>query len=181
MFKVDLTDKTLAQELVHFDENYDVDGYIRRSGITKEVVGVGSTFWHPVWKAFQKGIDKALPDTTNHIISVSKDERRYIVYATSDTQSGMYLYGDRDQNTLGVLGSRYERLSPEVMSEKKAISYKARDGLEIEGFLTLPKGKPETNLPTIIFPHGGPISYDSDGFDYWTQFLASKGYAANEL
>jgi len=36
-------------------------------------------------------------------------------------------------------------------------------------------------LPTIIFPHGGPISYDGGGFDYWTQFFANKGYAVFQM
>jgi len=43
--------------------------------------------------------------------------------------------------------------------------------------LTLPEGK-NKKLPTIIFPHGGPIAADGEkGFDYWTSFFANRGYA----
>jgi dipeptidyl aminopeptidase/acylaminoacyl peptidase len=61
------------------------------------------------------------------------------------------------------------------------VRYKARDGLEIEAFLTLPKGRPEKKLPTLMFPHGGPIARDSEAFDYWSQFFASKGYAVLQM
>jgi dipeptidyl aminopeptidase/acylaminoacyl peptidase len=61
------------------------------------------------------------------------------------------------------------------MVAKQTISYQARDGLTIEGFLTTPLGYTQGALPTIIFPHGGPISFDDDGFDYWTQFFANRG------
>ncbi len=62
------------------------------------------------------------------------------------------------------------------MSEHKRISYKARDGIEITGYLTLPKTG-EAPYPTIIHPHGGPGARDVDGFDYWTSFFAHRGYA----
>lgn len=80
------------------------------------------------------------------------------------------------------MAKRYERLSPEMLAEKQRITYKARDGLEIEAYLTLPKNsKKKSNLPTIIFPHGGPISHDGSGFDYWTQFFQNKGYAVLQM
>ena len=59
----------------------------------------------------------------------------------------------------------------------KMIRYKARDGLDIEAVLTLPKTRPAQNLPLIVLPHGGPFARDDVSWDWWTQFLAAKGYA----
>ncbi len=56
------------------------------------------------------------------------------------------------------------------------MQYKARDGLEIEGVLTTPKRKEAKNLPFVVMPHGGPWGHDSLTYDYWAQFLASRGY-----
>ena len=78
-----------------------------------------------------------------------------------DTEPGVYIMGDRDAGGVKPVAYRYAQLGPEVLSAKQSISYKARDGLSIEGFLTLPKSK--KNLPTVIFTHGGPISFSSDG------------------
>ncbi len=33
------------------------------------------------------------------------------------------------------------------------------------------------NLPAVIFPHGGPVDRDGLEFDWWAQFMASRGYA----
>lgn len=181
IYSVDLTDAQLSKKLIHSDERYDVGGRLRKSKKTGEVIGIGNFFWHPKWSRFQASIDKALPETNNHIISLSDDENRYIMLATSDVEPGMYLFGDRKAGTLDLLAYRYKNLTPEVLSAKQAISYNARDGLKIEGFLTLPKGNRAENLPTIVFPHGGPISFDDDGFDYWTQFLANQGYAVLQM
>ena len=50
--------------------------------------------------------------------------------------------------------------------------------MKIEGYLTLPvEYKEGDKLPTIIFPHGGPMARDYANFDYWTALLAYNGYA----
>jgi dipeptidyl aminopeptidase/acylaminoacyl peptidase len=58
----------------------------------------------------------------------------------------------------------------------KLITYKARDGLPIEAVVTTPKGREARKLPVIVMPHGGPWAHDTLDYDYWAQFLASKGY-----
>ncbi|MBK6512019.1 MAG: prolyl oligopeptidase family serine peptidase [Haliea sp.] len=65
----------------------------------------------------------------------------------------------------------------EVLPGAKKVSYRARDGLEIEAYLTLPKHVVDKPVPAIIFPHGGPMVREYGGFDYWTQFFVHRGYA----
>lgn len=181
IYKVDLAKAGLQKELVYFDDDYDVSGRLRRSPKTGEIIGIGSHFWHPAYKKLQAGIDHVLPDTNNYLFSMSDDESRYMLLTTDDTEPGMYLIGDRKAKTVKYIAARYSALTPKVLADKKSINYQARDGLAIEGFLTLPKDSDGKNLPTIVFPHGGPISYDNDGFDYWTQFLANRGYAVLQM
>jgi dipeptidyl aminopeptidase/acylaminoacyl peptidase len=60
----------------------------------------------------------------------------------------------------------------------EAVRYKARDGLEIPGYLTLPAGREAKGLPLVILPHGGPYGVrDTLRYDPEVQFLASRGYA----
>ncbi len=47
-------------------------------------------------------------------------------------------------------------LQAEQMCSMKSVTFKARDGLVINGYLTLPKGYKPENLPLIVIPHGGP-------------------------
>ena len=74
--------------------------------------------------------------------------------------------------------SRFPNLPLDSLSRVDPIELTARDGLQIRGYLTLPKDKGETHLPMIILPHGGPFEvYDSWVYNYETQLLASRGYA----
>ncbi|MDO7843814.1 alpha/beta hydrolase family protein [Sphingomonas immobilis] len=59
----------------------------------------------------------------------------------------------------------------------KMIRYKASDGTEIAGVLTLPAGREAKGLPVLLFPHGGPAAHDTVGFDWWAQAFAARGYA----
>ncbi|MCL1093850.1 alpha/beta hydrolase family protein [Shewanella kaireitica] len=182
IFKVNLKDPLLKKELVYSDTDYDVEGSLIYSHLKKKVIGinVGSeseyTFWDPEYVAIQNGLEAALPNSNNYITQFSDDERRYLVYSTSSTESGTYYLADRDNKAIYPVAQRYSSLSKEVLAETKTLSYKARDGLEIQAFLTTPLNTESTKLPIVIFPHGGPISYDSNSFDYWAQFFANRGY-----
>jgi dipeptidyl aminopeptidase/acylaminoacyl peptidase len=67
------------------------------------------------------------------------------------------------------------------MPHRKPIRYKARDGLEIPAFLTLPLGRDAKNLPLIMLVHGGPNVRGT----HWqwnpeAAYLAALGYAVLE-
>lgn len=188
VFKVDLSDSDLNKELVYANSKYDVSGSLVYSKLTKKVVGIslsddqGYVFWDKEYKKLMAGINKALPGSDNSLVSMSDDERKYVVYVADDSDPGAYYLGDRDKNTLDPIAERYAKLDPKVLAEKRKVHYKARDGLDIEAFLTLPKSYVKgEKLPTIIFPHGGPISYGGSGFDYWTQFFANRGFAVFQM
>jgi dipeptidyl aminopeptidase/acylaminoacyl peptidase len=59
----------------------------------------------------------------------------------------------------------------------ESITYKARDGTVIPAHLTLPPGAETRNLPLVVLPHRGPEARDYAEFDWWAQFLATRGYA----
>lgn len=163
---------------VYADEGYDVNGSLIYSPVTRDAIGVrhdGRHYWDERYVALQNGIDAGLPDYDNTLVSFSDDEQTYIVYSESDTLPGVYLLGDRKEGTLVMLFEQYAQIDPAKLSEHTLIEYEARDGIKIEAYLTLPKG--EGPFLTIIHPHGGPGARDFSGFDYWTAYFTSKGYA----
>ncbi|MFL0798133.1 MAG: hypothetical protein K6L73_11665 [Cellvibrionaceae bacterium] len=154
-------------ELVASDPLYDIEGDLVYSRKTNDAVGVYHyesdglvVYWDDSYKAFQQSIDAVLPETTNTVVSMSEDERKYIVFSSSSTQPGVYYFGDPDKKTLLPFIESYPFLNKDILSGKKEISYKARDGVEIKGYLTIPKNHNGGALPTVIFPHGGPMSRD---------------------
>jgi dipeptidyl aminopeptidase/acylaminoacyl peptidase len=61
------------------------------------------------------------------------------------------------------------------------ILYKATDGTDIPGYLTVPTGAEKKNLPLIVLPHDGPAERDTWRFSYLRTFLASRGYAVLQM
>ena len=71
-----------------------------------------------------------------------------------------------------------DRLKGKVLAATRPVSYQARDGLIIHGYLTLPPGRTPKGLPLVIMPHGGPFGVRDNGdYDPYVQFLANRGYA----
>ncbi|HTF97352.1 MAG TPA: S9 family peptidase [Cellvibrio sp.] len=187
VFKVNLKDNNLKRELVLADDKYDVSGYLVYSEDQKKIIGVsgredgGTHFFDKELNQLQEKINKAMPQTANYIYSFSEDLNQFIVFSISAKESGTYYLGQRSPLKLNAIAYRYKNLPPNMLADVKRIEYKARDGLVIEAFLTLPKNKPEKNLPTLMFPHGGPHARDNSNFDYWAQFFANKGYAVLQM
>jgi len=187
IFKVNLADPELNRELVYASENYDVNGRLLYSRTAKKVLGMtsyedgGTKFFDAELNKVQNSIDKSLKGTTNYIYSLTDDMNRYIVYSTGDIESGTFYLGERNPSKLQAIRYRYNSLPPKQMVKVEKYHYQARDGLAIEGHLTLPNVQEKNNLPTIIFPHGGPQARDSNAFDYWVQFFANKGYAVLQM
>ncbi|MEN8635496.1 S9 family peptidase [Pseudoalteromonas distincta] len=185
LFKLNLTTK--ARELIYSNSKYDFDGAIFYSQQTGEVAGFTDSHLDDGIKYWDKDLDKlhrslrvSLPkdEYKLDIVSTSKDQQKYILYISSDKTSGSYLFGDRVKKQVSAIADVYPQIDSSVYRGKKRISYKARDGLKIEGYLTLPvEYKEGDKLPTIIFPHGGPMARDYANFDYWTASLAYNGYA----
>lgn len=184
IYSIDTESTSYEKTLIEADPNYDINGGLIFSPKLNDVVGVyhsavsgGRIYWDEGYASFQGALDKALPDTNNQLVSFSDDERKYILYTSDDSQPGTYYYGDRDTGALSPFIYQYPQLQDQTLSTKRKIVYKSRDGLEIEGFLSLPPGATKKPLPAVIHPHGGPMGRDYGGFDYWTQFFTSRGYA----
>ena len=131
----------------------------------------------------QAKIDAALPDTVNRVVSSSADEQLHVIASASDRVPGVYYLLNLQNSARGrpaimMVGQVNPTLQPAQLQPMLPISYSARDGLVIHGYLTLPAGAAGHRVPFIIHPHGGPYGIrDEWGFDPEVQFLASRGYA----
>ncbi|MFT5692672.1 MAG: dipeptidyl aminopeptidase/acylaminoacyl peptidase [Oceanicoccus sp.] len=181
LYSFDTETEALGAALAR-SEHYDVFNLIHdnKSGlIAASYMGTQRTYqWlNKTWEQRFNTFKSALPK--NHQIKlVSSDELGekliFEVYGTAVNPT-FYLFNTVESSIVSF-GSLYRGLKNEQVAEKKAVSYKARDGLTIPAYLTLPADRNHP-LPTIILPHGGPIARETDEFDYWSQFLSSRGYA----
>ena len=120
-----------------------------------------------------KQFEAALPNAgVVSISSMSRDGKTMVVRNTSPKDPGtFYLYRDGKVSKLGGINPL---LAPEDLADVEYITYKARDGKEIAGYLTRPNG-PGPH-PLIVMPHGGPFINEVVVYDDWAQMLANNGY-----
>lgn len=132
-------------------------------------------------EALQKKFDSRFPGYEVSLTGTNRDEDKMLVYVGSDRSYGQYWFYDEGKDEFIKLADMAPWLNEKHMSEMKPIKYTSRDGLVINGYLTLPKGVPAKNLPVVINPHGGPWARDSWGFNPEVQFLANRGYAVLQM
>jgi dipeptidyl aminopeptidase/acylaminoacyl peptidase len=125
-------------------------------------------------------LERQFPGKDIKVTSHTRDERYWLFTATSDREPGQTLLFDRKTRALTPQYTIWEKLPRQDLAEMKFVTYKSSDGLEIPAFLTLPKGVPAKNLPTLILPHGGPWARDTWGYNPLAQFFANRGYAVLE-
>jgi dipeptidyl aminopeptidase/acylaminoacyl peptidase len=184
LYKADLAKEGYPWELILSDPNYDIQGELIYSPGIQDVVGLyysdiyaKSIFFNKEFKAFQLGLDKALPNARNYITSLSDDARKYILISNKASEPGTIYMGNRDTKDLAVVSNMYPELTSDVLVKKELMKFKARDGLELEGYLSRPKNFKDKPVATLIYPHGGPMSEDGGGFDAYSAFFVNRGYA----
>jgi dipeptidyl aminopeptidase/acylaminoacyl peptidase len=162
---------------------YDLGGVIS-SDDGSRMIGVrytdtrSRTHWfEPALALVQSELDQAVGARNAHIISWSRDfATLMIAVESSDRPTIFYLYRPAE-GSMHLFANADEHFGSGTWGNVSTIRYKARDGTEIPAVLTLPKGRPGKNLALILMPHGGPFARDDEGYDYWAEFLASRGYA----
>ncbi len=104
------------------------------------------------------------------------DQNWLVAYATDDGPVYYYHY-HRDTQKAEFLFSNQPELEDLPLAKMEPISYQARDGLTIHGYLTTPVGMEAKQLPTVLYVHGGPWARDTWGYSPAVQWLANRGYA----
>ena len=122
-------------------------------------------------------LEHKFPSDEITVSSRTRDERYWLFTAHSDTEPGQTFLFDRKTRVVTPQYTIREKLSRQDLAEMKSVMYKSSDGLEIPAYLTLPKGAPAKNLPTLVIPHGGPWARDTWGYNTQAQFFANRGYA----
>lgn len=110
-------------------------------------------------------------------VSWSNDRSKIVVRITGIKHGVEYAIIDLASHKAMDIGPAYSDIKPDDLADVALAAYPAKDGLQIDAFLTLPIGREPKNLPLIVLAHGGPAARDETGFDWWAQALASRGYA----
>jgi dipeptidyl aminopeptidase/acylaminoacyl peptidase len=172
-------DGSLARPFYVHDTDDIAD--VRVDPYTNRVVGAGVVGEEPVFfdtqlAEQQKLVNEAFAGESPRLLSWSQDRSRFILSTDRrDRAPSFYLYDARAASAKQI-ASTYVGLDRSRLPPREPYTYKARDGVEIPGYLTRPLGATGA-APLVVLPHGGPAARDTGGFDWIAHFLASRGYA----
>ena len=119
----------------------------------------------------------AFPGKHVAVMGHSEDNKRVLAEVEGPSNPPVYYLIDFTTHKADIVGEAYPALANVPLGEVRVIQYKARDGQSVPAYLTLPPGSAGKNLPLVLFPHGGPEARDEYLFNWWAQFMASRGYA----
>ena len=139
--------------------------------------------WTLVDKSLQADFDalRAVRDGDFSVASRDLADKTWLVaYITDDGPVYYYAY-DRGSKKATLLFSNRPKLEQYKLAKMRPISLKARDGLTLYGYLTLPVGVEGKHMPMVLNVHGGPWGRDVWGLNNEVQWLANRGYAVLQV
>ncbi|MFZ3008693.1 MAG: prolyl oligopeptidase family serine peptidase [Phenylobacterium sp.] len=149
---------------------------------TRLLIGMTSpqavTLFDPTRQRRVDAARKAFPNERTALVDYDKTFDRMVFRTDGPKDSGTYWLVDIARKSAIPIGYVRPEVKAADVGPMRMISYKAADGLAMDGVLTLPPGREAKGLPLVVLPHGGPlVPGDQVGFDWWAQAFASRGYA----
>jgi len=157
---------------------------------TGEVEAYAVTFLRDEWVAINPeiGVDLAwLREQLKGDVSITTrtdDDQLWTVAVDPVVSSPSVHLFDRKQRKLTELYVSRPELVGAPLQAMHTLELKARDGLTLPSYLTLPPGsdtngdgRPESPVPMVLLVHGGPWARDDFGYNPYHQWLANRGYA----
>nr|WP_315485940.1 alpha/beta fold hydrolase [uncultured Undibacterium sp.] len=188
VYKYDLENNRIIPTPLVELEGFDFNGSLIFDKKLNKLMGIsyltdanGVLWLDGKMKKVQEKIDGMIPNMIN-VISMPREGGDIVkISSFSDTNPGMSFLYSLETGKLSALSMSRTEIDRRQMSNKSFVRIKARDGLEIPTYITLPKNSTGKNLPLIVMVHGGPyVRGGSWGWNPQTQLLASRGYAVIE-
>jgi dipeptidyl aminopeptidase/acylaminoacyl peptidase len=137
-------------------------------------------FTDPKVNAHMRGLRKYFEESANvYVNDSSEDGRTILLLVEGPRDPPAYYYYETDKKNIELIGLVRKSLENVALPRATVLSWKARDGKDLNGYLYVPDAAPASGakLPVVVHPHGGPEMRDSLGFDPWVQYLVMRGYA----
>lgn len=187
LFEYDPETKSLGKLL--FEANgLDLDDPVRSAdgrrliAVTYHDKGSGIFYLDPHLMAVHEELNKAFGKLQVSLQSASRDGNYIIAWVGDASTPGTYYLYDGKKSQVREITAIAPWIDRKSMAVTRAVAFDARDGMHLNGYLTLPRGGPDRNLPLIVNVHGGPIGIrDVATFDRETQLFANRGYAVLQV
>ena len=173
--------KVIAQ-----DPQYDLSNVVLHP--TQHYIQLVSFYKHRnVWTVLDESLKKDWKlleqiDTGDvSVISRTRKDDIWTVGYVKDNGPVLYYLYERATKKATYLFSNRPVLEGYTLSQMKPISLTSRDGLTLHGYLSLPTGGGQKNLPMVLDVHGGPWARDTWGLNGEAQWFTNRGYACLQV
>ena len=175
-----------------YDPEYDVNGDIMVDFDTLEPLALTYMKDRKAWIFFDDTTQRTFLDDIRpldhgdiSIVSRTLDNKKWVAIFMKDNGPVSFWLFDRVTKKKTFLFDHQPVLKQYTLSSMNPISFHARDGLLIHGYLIYPCGavtdEQRKNLPLVLDVHGGPWARDVWGFSDEVQWLANRGYAVLQV
>lgn len=175
------------EEPVLTDADYDLaESWLIFSHVDRALAGVRYSrhrlvhrWFSPRFAEVHATVSASLPANADHrIVDFDDEEKRFVVASEGPATPRQYFLFEVGSPQLLRLGHTAPELKDLPLQTSTPVKFTARDGLKLEGYVTLPPGASrERPVPLIVLAHGGPWVRDTFSYDPEVQFLVSRGYA----
>lgn len=111
----------------------------------------------------------------------TKDGKKALLGFIFDNKSVEYYAYDFSTKEATFLFCQRPELNKYQLAPMEPVSFIARDGLKMHGYLTCPINAARKNLPLVLYVHGGPFDRDSWEYNPTVQLLANRGCACLQI
>jgi dipeptidyl aminopeptidase/acylaminoacyl peptidase len=179
--------RTRRETTVAEDEKADA-GDVMLHPADNRVQAVAFTYERTHWVFRDPGVERSfaqlrkVADGEISVVSRTLDDRHWIVSFVMDNGPVRYYAFDREAGKERFLFTNRKALEKQPLQKMHPVVIRARDGLELVSYLTLPpgadaRGRPDKPVPMVLLVHGGPWGRDEWGYNSLHQLLANRGYA----
>ena len=184
-----LDTQTGERRLIAEDAKADLGGTMRNPR-TGEVEAYSAYYLRNRWTALDPAIKASLDFLDSRlegdfgVASRTLADDKWIVGNDPLTAPAKTWLYDRTAGTLTELYTSRPDLIGAPLQPMHPLEIRARDGLTLPSYLTLPPGSdsnadgvPDAPVPMVLLVHGGPWARDGYGYNSAHQWLANRGYA----
>jgi dipeptidyl aminopeptidase/acylaminoacyl peptidase len=185
----ELNIKTGKEKLIAENDKADVGGIISHP-VENTIEAVSFTYLRTEWKSLTDEIKAdfeylgKVDDGEVNVTSQTLDDEHWTVaFIKDDGPVKYYVYDRKPERKARFLFTNRRALEGLPLVKMHSLVIKARDGLELVSYLSLPpntdngKGRPKQPLPMVLDVHGGPWVRDDWGYNSTHQLWANRGYA----
>ncbi len=181
LYSIDLSTSQVT-EIFHNPSEEILDVFMKRGKPMAVSTADMSFHWHVLDPSYAEDFEyiaNQIGSENFDIVRSVDTSDKWLVFSSTPTKPRtIYIY-DKEEKKLKTFLKPSDRLVSNDFVETRPVFIKARDGIELPCYLSLPKGR--GTFPLVLYVHGGPESRFYYRFNPWVQLLANRGYAVVQV